>query len=146
MALNFSEFLDSFLDPKYRTEGKKPTCPKGYKWDEKLAACVPTGKKGENPGQKQLPPGAAYNVWGSTGLNGEPPAIGVDDGGDSVDSGSLGEAILYHKTRKDEKRHEDEARRHKEQDDRMRYGKKGKAHADDLRPGEVKRWDKVNKD
>jgi len=46
-----------------------------------------------------------------------------------------------------EKRLEDEKRRHKEQDDRMRYGKKSFAQyqKDSLRPGEVKRYDKVKK-
>ena len=46
-----------------------------------------------------------------------------------------------------EKRLEDESRRHKEQDDRMRYGKKSFAQyqKDSLRPGEVKRYDKNKK-
>ncbi len=46
-----------------------------------------------------------------------------------------------------EKRMADDARRHKAQDDRMRYGKKSFAdyQKDSLRPGEVKRYDKVKK-
>tara|TARA_B100001559_G_scaffold57684_2_gene46260 strand:- start:2050 stop:2238 length:189 start_codon:yes stop_codon:yes gene_type:complete len=46
-----------------------------------------------------------------------------------------------------EKRLEDEKRRHKEQDDRMRYGKKSFAQyqKDSLRPGEVKTYDKNKK-
>ena len=41
----------------------------------------------------------------------------------------------------------EQERANKAQDDRMRYGKKGKAYAEKnaLRPGEVKRWDKENK-
>lgn len=46
-----------------------------------------------------------------------------------------------------EKKLEDESRRHKAQDDRMRYGKKSFAdyQKDSLRPGEVKRYDKTKK-
>ena len=43
-----------------------------------------------------------------------------------------------------ERRLDDESRKHKEQDDRMKYGKKGfkDFQQDTLRPGEVKRYDK----
>ena len=48
---------------------------------------------------------------------------------------------------KHERRLEDEARKHKEQDDRMKYGKKSfnDYQKDSLRPGEVKRYDKKKK-
>ena len=177
MALNFSEFLDSFVDPDYQAEGKNPSCPKGYTWDKKLGACVPSTKTAKgNKGDQQLRHGAPYHTWGSHGLNGDPPALGVDDGGDSTDAGSFGEEtdtskwpsikdekkkkktnvkhykglgiaptiqedVPYHRTAKDEKRMQDAERKHKEDDDRMRYGKGGKAPAE-LRPGEVKKWDK----
>ena len=48
---------------------------------------------------------------------------------------------------KREKRLDDEERRHKEQDDRMKSVKKGfnQYQKDSLRPGEVKRYDKMKK-
>ena len=143
MALNFSEWKDSHTDPEYQIEGKEPKCPEGHKWDKTLKTCVPkTDEKGntrENPGDKALPePLAAYNVWGSHGLNGEPPAMEVEE-----------ETIMEKPmlSSKQQRRDAENAKRHKEQDDRMRYGKKGKAHHDatQLRPGEVKRWDDVEK-
>lgn len=137
MALNFSEWKDSHKDPEYQIEGKEPKCPKGHKWDKELKTCVPKvdeSNRRENPGDKQLPePLAGYNVIGSTGLNGEPPAIAVDESVRHLEDSP-----------KEQRKQEDERRRHKEQDDRMRYGKKSKRHLNDtpLRPGEVKRWDK----
>ena len=45
-----------------------------------------------------------------------------------------------------EKRLEDEARKHKKQDKRMKYGKNLQDfQRETLRPGEVKRYDKVKK-
>jgi hypothetical protein len=48
---------------------------------------------------------------------------------------------------KREKRLDDQERKHKEQDERMKYGKKGfnQYQKDSLRPGEVKRYDKMKK-
>ncbi|QIN97050.1 hypothetical protein [Synechococcus phage S-H34] len=140
MALNFSEWKDSHKDPEYQIEGKEPKCPEGHKWDKTLKTCVPKGdEKGnnrENPGDKALPDSlGAYNVWGSHGLNGEPPAMEVEE-----------ETIMEKPmlSTKQQRRDEENAKRHKDQDDRMRYGKKGKEFHDKtyLRPGEVKTWDK----
>ena len=176
MALNFSEFLENIVKPQYQSEGKKPTCPKGFTWDEKVGACVPSSKTAKgSEGEKQIPSGAMYNVWGTHGLNGDRPAIATDDGGDSVEMGeetdtskwpsikdakpkketkvkydkdmkvmapSIKETMMYHKTQKDEKRQEDAARKHREDDNRMRYGKSGRPPETKLRPGEVRRWDK----
>ena len=146
MALNFSEWKDSHKDPEYQIEGKSPKCPKGHKWDSKLNTCVPETngktKSDENPGERQMPePLGTYNVWGSHGLNGEPPAMAVEE--ETI----MEKPIYTQRTNKDRRRDEEAARRHKEQDDRMRYGKHGKRRSDydDLRPGEVKRWDDVEK-
>ena len=47
---------------------------------------------------------------------------------------------------KHERSLEDEARKHKEQDERMKYGKNFQDfQRDTLRPGEVKRYNKVKK-
>lgn len=136
MALNFSEWQDSFIDPQYQAEGKEPKCPEGHKWDKSLQTCVPDNKNGENPSDRQMPdPIMAYNVWGTHGLNGEAPAIAVP--GNTVD-----ESAMYHPTEKDNRRQSEEEIEHKKQDDRMRYGKSGKSEEDSLQPGEVKRYDK----
>ena len=136
MALNFSEWQDSFKEPQYQAEGKEPKCPPGHKWDKKLQTCVADTKNRENPGDKQLPdPIVGYNVWGTHGLNGDAPAFEVP--ADTVD-----EAVMFHPSEKDKRKDADLERSHKEQDDRMRYGKSGKPEGDVLRPGEVKRYDK----
>ena len=128
MALNFSEFLEGFVEPQYQSEGKEPKCPEGSKWDKKLGTCVPSGKW--TVGDKECPQDLAnYNVIGSDGLNGAPPAMAVE------------EEMQYHRTAKDEKRLEDADRKNKEQDNRMKFGKSGKEPAP-LRKGEVKKWSK----
>lgn len=132
MALNFSEWKDSLKEPQYQIEGKKPKCQDGYKWNKELKTCVPDTKNGENPGEKECPDSMlGYDVFGATGLNGDGYAIAVE------------EELMYHASEKDKRKDAEAAKRHKEQDDRMRYGKKGKpSEGDTLRPGEVKRFDK----
>ena len=134
MALNFSEFIDSFVEPQYQTEGKKPTCPKGFSWDKKVGACVPTGKTGYTEGDKECPNTAAsYNVIGSDGLNGAPPAIAVEE-----------ELAMSYQSRNDakyQKRLDDKAAEYKKRDDRMKYGKSGKPGTQ-LRKGEVLKFNK----
>lgn len=142
--MNFSEFNESLRDPLFEKKGENPECPEGFKWNSKLGKCEPKVKQKknrENPGQKNLPDGPNFRVWGHTGLNGDGYAL-EDDGGINNDAGleGLGE-MMYHRTAKDEKRLEDADRKNKEQDDRMRYGKSGKPPAE-LRRGEVKKWDK----
>ena len=139
MALNFSEWKDSLRDPQYQIEGKKPKCPEGHKWDKELKTCVPDTKNNENPGEKECPDSMlGYDVFGSTGLNGDGYAVAVEE-----------EALMEKPmlSTKQQRRDEENARRHTEQDDRMRYGKKGKDHHEKtaLRPGEVKRWCDIEK-
>lgn len=141
MALNFSEWKDSLKEPEYQVEGKDPKCPDGHKWDKKLQTCVPDTKNRENPGDKQLPDTLqAYNVWGASGVDGDGVAIAY---GDTEPGPGVNESV-YQKTNKDLRKQEEADKRHKEQDDRMRYGKKGKEYHEKtaLRPGEVKHWDK----
>ena len=139
MALNFSEWKDSHKEPQYQIEGKKPKCQEGYKWDKELKTCVPDTKNGENPGEKECPqPMLGYDIFGASGLNGDGYAIEVEE------ETLLEKPML---SNKQQRKDAEDAKRHKEQDDRMRYGKKGKAYHDAtaLRPGEVKRWDDVEK-
>jgi len=134
MALNFSEWKDSLREPQYQIEGKRPKCKGGYKWDKELKTCVPDTKNGENPGEKEIPEAMlGYEIYGSTGLNGDGYAVEVDE--------------MYTPTEKDRRKDAEAAKAHKEQDDRMRYGKKSKEkhEAEALRPGEVKRWDDIEK-
>ena len=135
MALNFSEWQDSLVDPQYQAEGKEPKCPEGHKWSKKLQTCIPDNKNGENPGERALNSGAHYNVWGTHGLNGEAPAIAIDDN-------TVEESVMYHPSEKDKRKDEERERQNKAQDDRMRYGKSGKPEEEGLRPGEVKKYDK----
>ena len=142
--MNFSEWLDANCEPEYTVEGKDPKCPKGFKWDKKLNTCVP--KAGENPNQKALgAPRAMYNVIGSHGMNGEPPAIGVpgdeESNGDAVSEATM--SLSLKADSKELKKREDQERAHKAQDDRMRYGRRGKpAESDELLPGEVRKYNK----
>lgn len=135
MALNFSEWKDSHKEPDYQIEGKEPKCPGGHKWDKKLKTCVPDTKNGENPGEQECPqPMLGYDIFGSTGVNGDGYAIAVEEG------------VIAHLSDKEINRRKEEELKHKRDDDRMRYGKSGKPHpSEELRPGEVKRWDKVEK-
>ena len=78
-------------------------------------------------------------------MNGDAPAIADTSG--QINNDTWKESIMYHPTEKDKRKDAERERQHRAQDDRMRYGKKGKKYMDDtaLRPGEVKRWDKENK-
>ncbi len=76
--MNFTEFLESVVQPLYEMEGEAPKCPPGYRYDKNLVMCVPKSKKdsvGEHQktGDKDLKPGngAGYNTWGSSGYNGD---------------------------------------------------------------------------
>ena len=85
-SMNFTEFLDSAIEPLYEAEGELPKCPPGYKYDQNMKMCVPKTQKdavGNNQkyGDKDLKPGNSqgYNVIGNSGYDGsgyafeEPP-------------------------------------------------------------------------
>ena len=82
-TMNFTQFLESEVQPLYQVEDKVPTCPPGYKWDKKTMRCLPKTEKdkitpdGANYNDKDLKPGngPSYNVWGATGLNGDGYAL-----------------------------------------------------------------------
>lgn len=74
--MNFTEFVDAFCDPLYEAKGKLPKCPPGYKYNPQQMQCVPKTAKDDvrpNGGGKDSSPqnGPGYNVWGSTGVNGD---------------------------------------------------------------------------
>lgn len=137
--MNFSEFCESMQDPLYEKKGEEPKCEAGYTWNKKLGKCVPERNRnhaGENPGERYLPnPVGGFDVFGATGIDGD--GYAMEEEVDRVQ-----EAIMYHRTAKDEKRLADAERKHKEADDRMKYGKTGKPEAKPLRPGEVRRFNK----
>ena len=140
--MDFSEFCESLEDPIYVGE-EKVTCRKGFKYDKKLGKCVPEANtktsNTQNPGESQLPePLGGWNTWGATGMNGDGYALAVEEE-------TIHEDVPYNRTAKDERRMEDAERKHKEDDNRMRYGKSGKPPEKQLRPGEVRRWDKAQK-
>ena len=131
--MNFSEFSEAY--EKSKEKAKKIKTKKV--------------RRDDNPGDKNIVGDVhPYNVIGATGLNGDAPAFEEDiiPGPTPVSEESVEESIMYHPSEKDKRRDADRERANKAQDDRMRYGKKGKKYMDDtaLRPGEVKRWDKEN--
>ena len=130
--MNFSEFSEAYDESK---DKKK----KSSKRRKKI-------RRDDNPGDKNIVGQThPYNVIGATGHNGDAPALADDRG--QINNETWQEAVMFHPSEKDKTKDADRERAHKEQDDRMRYGKKGKDYADNttLRPGEVKKWDKVNK-
>ena len=171
--MDFSEFCESLEDPIYVGE-EKVTCRKGFKYDKKLGKCVPEANtqttNKQNPGESQLPePLGGWNTWGATGMNGDGYALEEktsDDPKDwpsikdksklkkakykydphmKVNAPNIQEDVPYHRTAKDERRMQDAERKHRDDDNRMRYGKSGKPPEKQLRPGEVRRWDKAQK-
>lgn len=126
--MNFSEFSES-----YNKSSKK-------KKDRKLNL----QKRGDNPGDKNVVGQQhPFNVIGQTGLNGDGYAYEEDIAANM--NAEMNEK-MYHKTDRERKQDQDAALIHKADDDRMRYGKKGKPpESESLRPGEVRHWDKVNK-
>ena len=76
--------------------------------------------------------------------NGNGNGNGNSNGNGNGNGGGMGESIDYSDT-KLMKKYDDEKKRHKEQDRRMKFGKfydKAKEAKGRLRPGEVKRYDK----
>lgn len=126
--MNFSEFSESY----------DKTSKKKKEVKQKLQ------KRGDNPGDKNIVGQQhPFNTIGHTGLNGDGTAW-EENISPNMDA-EMNER-MYHKTDKERKQDEDRALIHKAEDDRMRYGKKGKpSESETLRPGEVRRWDKVNK-
>ena len=126
--MNFSEFSEAYD----KSEKKKSNRRK-----KKI-------RQDDNPGDKNIVGQThPYNVLGPTGMNGDGPAVADDSG--QINNETWQE--MYQPTEKDKRRRAEQEARNKEQDDRMRYGKKGKAYAEKnaLRVGEVKRWDKETK-
>jgi len=122
--MNFSEFSEAYD----KAEKKKSTRKK-------------KSKRGENPGDKNIVGQThPFNVVGDTGLDGDGYAWAEE-----IPANNVTEATAL--SNKERAKREESERAHKEADDRMRYGKKGKAYHDatSLRPGEVKYWDKETK-
>ena len=84
-SMDFSEYMESLVNPLYEKEGDVPKCPPGYRFDKRMMMCVPkTAKDSVGPSQqggKDLKPsnGAGYHVIGNSGYSGagyafeEPP-------------------------------------------------------------------------
>ena len=99
-TLNFTEFCDSFCDPLYEAQGKAPKCPPGYKYNREQKQCVPKSEKDDvrkDKGSKDSKPGngPSYNVWGSTGVNGDGYAWAEPNNWGSGGSGGAPEAVPY---------------------------------------------------
>lgn len=143
--MNFSDYCSSMHDPLF-TEDKKPTCKSGFVYDKELKKCIPAANakttNKENPGQRALP-GAlgGWMTWGSTGLNGDGYALESDgEAPDSMSEEVVSEMTYSGKQKARIDKQEEDARA---QDNRMKYGKTGRPPEKQLRPGEVRKWDKV---
>ena len=173
--MNFSEWLDSLVDPLYEANGI-PQCPPGYIFDRKTLQCVPKTKKddvsGRDDEKKNLEPGnmPSFNTIGSHGQNGAPYAYeesrppnpwGYEPGGPGwvpVENQAAAkdryyhgepEAVPFYEMQHDYEKEDEEEKKFKKQDARMKYGKAGKRSS--LRPGEVRKpnsrggWDSNKK-
>lgn len=153
--MNFSEFNESLQNPLFEKKGETPECPEGYKWNKKLGKCEPKVKQKaqENPGDKHRTLMGNFNVYGATGINGDGYAL-EDSGEASAEAAagagsSMSEEVVSEMSNdwlsdhKYQKRLADEDKRHKEQDARMKYGKKGKPSDErPLKKGEVLSYNK----
>ena len=154
--MNFSEFNESLESPLFEKKGETPECPEGYKWNKKLGKCEPkvkAKKNHENPGDKHRSLIGNFNVFGASGMNGDGYAL--EDGGEAgAEAATEAGAAMSEETvtemrndwltdHKYQKRLADADKAAKEQDDRMRYGKKGKPSDEKpLRRGEVRKFNK----
>ena len=169
-SMNFTEYCESLERPLFEADGV-PHCPPGYRFDKNKLMCVPktekddvsnmrgSDKKDNSP--ENMP---SFNTIGSHGQNGAPyayeesrppnpwgyeprrPWTKVDDyysgAKDDYYNGVPEASPFYESTRDYEKEDEDE-KRFKKDDARMKYGKDGKPSS--LRPGEVRKLNSKGK-
>lgn len=124
--MNFSEFSES-----YDKGEKKKSARKNKK------------RRGDNPGDKStVGKTHPFNVIGNTGMDGDGYAWEEDIGANM--NAEMNESQM---SGREQRKAEETAAKHIEDDNRMRYGKAGKPHTEEkpLRPGEVRKWDKENK-
>lgn len=155
-AMDFTDFTQSLKDPLFEKKGEQPQCPEGYKWNKKMGKCEPKVKtpKGENPGDKYNSRlNGDFNIWGATGLNGDGYAL-EDDGIPSTDAVTAAGMAMSEETftemksdwlsdHKYQKKLADEEQHNREQDNRMKYGKKGAPQDETpLKKGEVRKFNK----
>jgi len=154
--MNFSEWLDSLVDPLYEANGI-PQCPPGYVFDKKTLQCAPKTKKddvsGERDQKKSMSPDnmPSFNTIGSHGQNGAPYAYeeniapnpwGYEPGGKpwvpkADQQAAHDEYYGIYEMEHNYDKEDEEEKEFKEKDKRMKYGKVGKRSS--LRPGEVRK-------
>lgn len=129
--MNFSEWLDSLVDPLYEADGI-PQCPPGYKFNKKTMRCEPKTEKDDVSGNKNKDSspenGPGFNVIGSHGQNGQPYAY--------EEPATTNE---MHINPGDQERWDEQEKENKKKDNRMKYGKAGRPSS--LGPGEVRKPD-----
>ena len=130
--MNFSEWLDSLVDPIYEANGV-PQCPPGYKFNKKNMRCEPKTEKDDVSANKKKDSnpenGPGFGVIGSHGQNGEPYAY-------EEPATSYNEMYVYEG---DYERWDEQDKENEKKDKRMKYGKAGAPSS--LRPGEVRKPD-----
>jgi hypothetical protein len=135
----FAKTKHKGLPNKVEVEEGHKSCKAGYYYCYTDKKCKPIPK--------------GFKVVGPAGMLRKENGHTVDDdsetknGNGNGNGGGMGESVDYSDT-KLMKKYDDEKKRHKEQDKRMKFGKfydKAKEVKDRLRPGEVKRYDKMKK-
>lgn len=123
-AMNFSEFSEAFDKSKKKKYAKQPK------------------KRQDNPGDKNIVGQThPYDIIGATGMDGDNYAWA-----ENIPPNNVTEMSQYSLSSREQKVADDREKAAKDQDNRMRYGKKGRPTEDaPLRKGEVRRWDKVKK-
>lgn len=76
--MNFTDYVNSAVNPLYMAEDDIPKCPPGYRYDKTMKMCVPKSNrdaigKDQKFGNKDLKPGSGpgYNTWGASGYSGD---------------------------------------------------------------------------
>lgn len=141
--MNFTEWLDSLVEPLYESDGI-PHCPPGYRFDKKNLMCVPKTQKDDvgegqrGQAKKDFEPGngPTFNVIGTHGQNGQPYAYAENIAPNPYDYQYVNGQWIQMED-KDYERWDKEAKEFEKKDRRMKYGKEGKASS--LRPGEVRK-------
>jgi len=138
----FAKTKHKGLPNKVEVEEESKKCKAGsyYCYTDKKCKPIPKGFKVVGPaGMLRKENGHTQDDDSETKKNGN----GNGNGGDG--NGSVSETTYYKSDPKYQKKIDDDDKRHKKQDQRMKFGKfydKAKEAKNKLRPGEVKRYDK----
>ena len=138
----FAKTKHKGLPNKVEVEEGHKSCKSGYYYcyTDKKCKPIPKGFKVVGPAGMLRKENGHTQDEDSETKNGKKKGNGNGNG-----NGSVSETTYYRNDPKYQKKLADDDKRHKKQDQRMKFGKfydKAKEAKDRLRPGEVKRYDK----